>query len=570
MGSPQNEISVSRRPPDIEDYIDMLRRYRSWILGPAFAGLVASVVVAYLWPDTYVSTAVMRITPPTVPDRLVPSVASSSSQMQERLQQMETDILSRGSLTEIIQKPALDLYKKERQRLPMEDIVQDMKNRRIQIIPVNDPNGAALVGTRFASAFQIRFSYIDRYKAQAVVRELVTKFTEQNVTVQRQNSTITTSFLNDELKAAKEKMDNLEAATTKFKIENQGHLPEQAQANAQALQMEQMQLMNLESNIGRVGQERMMLETQIQNNKETQLYWNSRTTETLAGAGPQSAAHNDQLTALVNRISADKRDLAALKNMYGDAYPEIGARQAAIDAMDKERESLEKEWGAAQAAAAMNVSPTAPQTVVKPEVERTLQELQNNARNYNAQMQAKMAEVEQLHKQEGEVEKRIAVLERQIQEAPLDEQQYAALLRDLNLAKSDYEDMMKRRNASEMQEQLEQHKAGENLEVLDPASLPEQPSEPNRPAWAGSGLLGGLALGVVLAGGKEVKNTSLKNLKDVRAYTNLPVLSSIPLLENGLLVRRKRRLVWLTWSSAIIIGCILMSGSMYYHLSSGV
>jgi uncharacterized membrane protein YgdD (TMEM256/DUF423 family) len=162
------------------------------------------------------------------------------------------------------------------------------------------------------------------------------------------------------------------------------------------------------------------------------------------------------------------------------------------------------------------------------------------------------------------------VLERQIQEAPLDEQQYAALLRDLNLAKSDYEDMMKRRNASEMQEQLEQHKAGENLEVLDPASLPEQPSEPNRPAWAGSGLLGGLALGVVLAGGKEVKNTSLKNLKDVRAYTNLPVLSSIPLLENGLLVRRKRRLVWLTWSSAIIIGCILMSGSMYYHLSSGV
>ena len=47
----------------------------------------------------------------------------------------------------------------------------------------------------------------------------------------------------------------------------------------------------------------------------------------------------------------------------------------------------------------------------------------------------------------------------------------------------------------------------------------------------------GLMVGIVLAGGKEVKNTSLKNLKDVRAYTNLPVLSSIPLLENALLVR---------------------------------
>jgi hypothetical protein len=59
----------------------------------------------------------------------------------------------------------------------------------------------------------------------------------------------------------------------------------------------------------------------------------------------------------------------------------------------------------------------------------------------------------------------------------------------------------------------------------------------------------------------------LKNLKDVRAYTNMPVLSSIPLLENALLVRRKRRLIWLAWSSAIIVGFILMGGAVYYRIS---
>ena len=78
----------------------------------------------------------------------------------------------------------------------------------------------------------------------------------------------------------------------------------------------------------------------------------------------------------------------------------------------------------------------------------------------------------------------------------------------------------------------------------------------------GAGL--GLMLGIVLAGAQEMKNTSLKNLKDVRAYTNLPVLSSIPLLENALLVRRKRRLMWLAWSSAIIFGSIVMSAAAYY------
>ena len=126
---------------------------------------------------------------------------------------------------------------------------------------------------------------------------------------------------------------------------------------------------------------------------------------------------------------------------------------------------------------------------------------------------------------------------------------------------------MKRHDQSETAQNLEEHKAGENLEVLDPASLPEQPSEPNRLAWAGIGTAAGIGLGIMLAAAQEVRNTSLKNLKDVRAYTNMPVLSSIPLLENALLVRRKRRLVWLAWSSAVLIGCILMSGSMYYHLS---
>src|SRR5207244_13365759 len=127
------------------------------------------------------------------------------------------------------------------------------------------------------------------------------------------------------------------------------------------------------------------------------------------------------------------------------------------------------------------------------------------------------------------------------------------------------EDMSKGSEGSETAKDLEEAKAGETLEVLDPPSDPITATEPNRLKFAGIGTGAGLLLGVVLAGAKEMKNASLKNLKDVRAYTNLPVLSSIPLLENALLVRRKRRLQWLAWSSAIIIGSIAMSGSAYYY-----
>ncbi len=558
MGAPQNFVSVSRRPPDIEDYIDMVRRYRSWIVGPMFAGLVVSVVVAFLWPDTYVSTAVMRITPQQVPQNLVPSAITT--QMQERLQQMETDILSRSSLSEIIQKPSLNLYSKERTRVPMEDIVQDMRNKDIKIVPIVDISavGGGEPQNRFASAFQIQFSYTDRYKAQAVVRELVTRFTEQNVQVERSQASLTTSFLNDELKASKDKMDGLDQQITKFRLENAGRLPEQAAANAQALNMLQMNLMNINASIGRDQQDKLMLETSLQNARNNANYAAQNLEETRDGP---ASVKNQQLLDLDKQITEAKTTLAMVQKLYGDAYPEVSQRKAAIAVLQQEKDDVMK------TEAAKPVEKTSSVKATNPLMAQAIQQYKNEEASTTAALTAKQMELDDLMKQRAEVERQVSVYQKRLEEAPVGEQQYAALLRDYNLAKQDYEDMMKKRDIAETGQNLEEHKAGENLEVLDPASLPEQPSEPNRLAWSGIGTVAGLVLGIMLAAGKEVKNTSLKNLKDVRAYTNLPVLSSIPLLENALLVRRKRRLVWLAWSSAIIIGCILMSGSMYYHLS---
>ena len=39
----------------------------------------------------------------------------------------------------------------------------------------------------------------------------------------------------------------------------------------------------------------------------------------------------------------------------------------------------------------------------------------------------------------------------------------------------------------------------------------------------------GFVIGLFLAGAREAKDTSLKNLKDVRAYTQLTILGSVPL-----------------------------------------
>jgi polysaccharide chain length determinant protein (PEP-CTERM system associated) len=561
MAAAQNFVSVTRRPPDVEDYIDMLRRYRSWLIGPMFAGLVTAVVVAFLWPDTYVSQAVMRITPPTISDRLVPTVVNM--QMQQRLQQMQQEILSRSSLAELIQRPSLDLYRKERQRYPMEDIIQDMRNKSIKIQTVEVAGGGGGGGGgRIASAFTISFSYPDRFKAQAVVRELVTKFTEQNVTVQRNNANITSQFLSDEMKQAKERMDDLEQKLMRFKSENMGRLPEQFQANVAQLNTYQMMVSQANESVSRLQQTKLQLETQLQNNNTNLNYYNS-IAEDQVTVGGTAQVRNERLNQLNQRIMNLQSEIAALTEQLTPNHPTVKRAEASLAAMQKQRQEAEKEDLERQNAAPS----TAPSVkrVPNPQALKATQDLaaSNNViktemQNLNLQMDEKVKQIQELNRM-------IASYQSRVEGSPQLEGQYLALTRDLSLAKQTYEDYHRKTEVSDTAKDVEEHKAGENLEVLDAASDPQAPSEPNRPQIAAMGTGIGLILGIVLAGAKEMKNTSLKNLKDVRAYTNLPVLSSIPLLENALLVRRKRRLLWLAWSSAIIFGSIAMSAAAYYY-----
>jgi len=546
----QGYVSVSRRPPDIEDYIDILRRYRSWIIGPTFAGLVIAVVVAFLWPDTFVSTAVMRITPQQISERLVPS--NISTQMAERLLAMQQQIESRTSLQELIQRPSLNLYPKERQRKPMEDVIEQMR-KAIKITLLD--SAVAQPQQRFASAFAISFSYTDRYKAQAVVRELVSKFTEETNLQLRQQANTTTQFLNDQLKIAKDNIDHLDAEMVKFKAENAGRLPEELQANLQAVNAIEMQLQSVNESISRNEQDKMMLQTQIENLQHQANFLS----QNLEQAASREQVKNQRLVQLNDRIMDFETQLSSLRQTYREDHPDVRSAEAKLNVLKQERAELEKE----EATAATKVVPA--KKTPTPQVAQTLENIKLSMANLQTQIQARNMDIEERTKRQKDLQAELAQYRARIEASPINEQRYAGLQRDYSLAKANYDDMMKRKDMSETSSNLEERKAGENLETLDPASLPEQAAEPNRLLIAGGGVGMGLFFGVLMAGIKEMKDTSLKNLKDVRAYTNLPVLSSIPLLENALLVRRKRRLFWLGWSTAVIVGTIAMSSSMYYY-----
>ena len=143
--------------------MQMTTRNSLKILGAVtLAGALAAGVFAFRTPDRYVSTAVVRIAP----------ADSDRQRALDRLGELQQEVLSRTSLAQIIQQPALNLYPEDRKRMPLEDIVANMRKAlRIQVAPAQNGD---------VPAFVISFEYPDKFKAQAVVRELMASFFRQD------------------------------------------------------------------------------------------------------------------------------------------------------------------------------------------------------------------------------------------------------------------------------------------------------------------------------------------------------------------------------------------------------
>ena len=548
---PQETNAAARRPLDVEDYIDILRRHKGWIFGPLFGALVLSVVGAYLWPDTYVSMAAIRVVPPQVPENFVP--ANVNSDVQGRVNSLIQTILSRAALTSIINTH--NLYKKERERLPLDDVIESMRSYDIKCCPLLQTANTQRSDRTEYPAFQIGFAYSDRFVAQKVTTDLVSRFLEENVRAVSQQTVSTTQFLRDQWEAARKKLNDVEQKLSVFRSQNLGRLPEEQQSNYQQLGAMQTQMLNLNTSMNRVNQEKLLYENQLRIFRE-QL-------STLKDPNSDQAQQqkNEKLAEKDREIEQYENALAGARERYKETHPDIQRLNNLLAAAKKQRETILKQEETKKP------DTTAPRQP-NPQIVKEQRDIQVAIQRVEALIQAKDMEMEDYKKQAAQVEKDIHAAQVRIESIPVGIKEYDELLRERDLAKKDYEDLDRRLTASQMSTALENRQQGERLEQLDPPSLPQTPTQPKRPLIIAIGTGIGLILGLCLAGAMEVKDTTLKNLKDVRAYTQLAVLGSIPLLENDTVMRHRRRMSWLAWSTVCLLGVIIMSGSVVYYYAT--
>ena len=556
---PDQPISVKRRDLDMEDYLDIVRRHRAWIVAPAFLGLVLGVMIAFLWPDTYTSTGQIRVVPPKVSSRLVAS--NLSEEMSQRVNAIYQDIISHDSLINMIQ--TYNLFPDKRKRLPMEDVLEIMR-KQVQPSPLRGLN--TVVGGGRVFAFSVSFSYSDRRIARQVCQDLISKFLTETLKGHSSESNSATDFFDQESQTAKQELEEDDRKIADFKAANAGALPEEAQSLLFLISSTDQNIQNLNMNISRVSQDKVQLESQLRFQKDLLPAPPAPGGNAAPGSPAAAPVVRDQhLDDLDREISRSEGDLAGLRQMYKESHPDVQRLNALLTAKRKEREQYAAQL-ASQKPSATPARPGPGQPAAG--APNSLRELQASISRLEAQIQAKDMELEELNRQLETARMRSKDLQSKVASSPLARSAYMALMRDRENAATRYQAMVLRLQDSKLSTDLDQRGQGETLEQLEAASMPTTPSAPKRPIIIFVAAALGIAVGAGLALGRELKDVSLKNLKDVRAYTRLTILGSIPLLENDFVVRRRRRMAWLGWSAAFVIGVLLMSGSAVYYFAS--
>jgi polysaccharide chain length determinant protein (PEP-CTERM system associated) len=500
-----------------DDIKSILWRGRWWILLPFALGLSLTPVIAAYLPKLYRSETVMMVIPQRIPDSYVRSTVTDS--VQDRLFSISDQILSRSRLERIITE--FGLYTKERRVSTMEDVVVLMR-RDIDLQPPGREQ-----------SFRVSYTSDDPLTAQKVTARLGSMFIEENSRERESLANNTSVFLESQLEDAKIRLQEQEKKLEAYRQANSGELPSQLTTNISAIQNAQMRLQTVEERMNRARERRLFIERQ------------------LADVAPQIAIEGDSRSvplALVTlpsepALAEAKARLEQYRLKYTPSHPDIRALERTIGELE---ERVKQE---ALVPHAVDEKPTKEQLAR----DKAVRDLQRQIDDIDRQLESHEEDATQIRSALAQYQVRIDAV-------PTRESELVELMRDYNTLQRLYTDLLAKQEDSKLAANLERRQIGEQFRILDPASLPERPdNQRKRITTMFSAALGGLVLGLLVVGFRELRDSSFKLEQDVLRTLDLPVLALVPVMASDDERRSQRRLsiVLNLAASAVLISSVV-------------
>jgi len=455
---------------------------RKWlILVPLVLSVATSAVILHRLPKLYRSSTTILVTPQAVPRDLVRSTVTST--VEDSIGSLKVQVLSQTYLEKVVREFGL-----------VPDNATDAEIERA----CNRLRRSVYVdyNRQKVTWFRVYVEDRDPKRCAGIANRLAQLFIEQNSLRRSEEASGTLREVERWLAEKQHLLDEKEAAIAEFKRRHPWELPENLQANLSMLEAENQRLAVVNNDIRSQEDHLAVLRVQAESQAN-------------AGAGVNPTTVADPA---LRKLLELQSQLADLLIRYTKDNPEVKRKQAEID------DHLAR-------------NPGLTQPVVEGEGED--EELPApGAIGIQAEIAKVMSSIEREKEKRDGILQKVSVLQRRIDNIPELEAQLGALTRDLGTIKTDYQELLGKRDNARRAEEMEANRRGEQFRVQDVAQVPGLPYKPQPAMVLLYGALVGLGLGLGVVALLEVLDQTIRSEPQFQSvFPAVRLLVSMPHIE---------------------------------------
>jgi polysaccharide chain length determinant protein (PEP-CTERM system associated) len=486
----------------LDYYINLIFKHRWLVIIPFCLAMILGIYLAFALPRTYQASTLILIKPQQVPQDYVQS-AIAAANIESRIRSISAKILSQANLQKIIDQ--FNLYSNPEQKdMFIEDKIADLRSLIVIQLQETDKR------QRESDAFYISFQWPDPLKVAAVANSLAAIFINEDLKEREAGAVDTTQFLDEQLRAMRERLKEYETQVMGYRKRYMGELPEQLESNLRILDTLQKQLSEREERLRDEKNRLTSVEIEIRTQKEA-----------LAG-GAIVSEKGEALT-----LPQLKNQLYTLQSTYTDKHPDVIRLKAKIADMEAKLKSGQLDSpGETNTDAAMSEEQLLSSKMLGEQIRR--------------QREIK-TEIMDLGEDIRKLKNEIWLYQQRIERTPKREEELMALNRDYQNIRQSYSSLLNRKLEADVAVNMEKKQKGEQFSILQSAQVPLSPVFPNLKILFILAVIGAFSVGFGLIFMLDYFDTSLKDPGEFESDLGVSVLATIPKIYQ----KKDFRLKWL-------------------------
>lgn len=550
------------------DYLAAFFR-RKWQFAITFSALlIIAIVITFLLPAIYKSSAIILIEQQEIPQDLVRTTVTSYA--DQRIQVISQRVMTTTNMKTIIDK--YNLYEDDRKDDPMEVILSNMREDiSLDMISADifDPRtGRAAKAT---IAFSLSYLNESPHLAQKVANEFVSLFLNENLKNRTEMAEEANEFLQDEASKLVERVKILEVKLAEFKEINAGSLPEMININIDFMDRQE--------------RETTEVKRQIQSLEERKIYLESELLQLKPNLGNYSET-GERIMGPRDRLKMLETRLISLSARYSEKHPDVSKLKKEIDALEKDVgvNRSKKEIAVRLKEARTNlISLSDKYSEDHPDVKKQQrlvsslkEEMAKQPDHFSfddipgeepdnpayiqiqADLEATKSELISLKNKQGSLREKLQLYEDRLTKSPQVEREYRGLVREYENTLLKFKEIKAKQMEAQLAENLESEKKGERFTLIEPPLLPEKPDKPNRFSLFFIGFIASIVAGFGAVFLLDSFDRGVYGRKGIEQLLGISPLTVIPYIETE--AERKRR--YLKYTLFFILTLLIGIGAL--------